>query len=100
MAPRLRAAAARPQRPAGTHEFTVELRDSAGAKTTVRYSLVVAAGGAGPGPGPASGNTSLVNAPSPRGFHTAVWTGSEMIVRGGAASPADTYLDTGAILTP
>jgi len=27
--------------------------------------------------------TSLVNAPSPRGAHTAVWTGSEMIIWGG-----------------
>jgi hypothetical protein len=70
---------------AGTYDFTVELRDSAGANTTILYSLVVTAGGPGPGPGPGpgSGNTSLVNAPSPRGHHTAVWTGSEMIVWGG-----------------
>ena len=27
--------------------------------------------------------TSTINAPSPRGAHTAVWTGSEMIVWGG-----------------
>ena len=62
---------------AGTYPFTVELRDSAGATTTIIYSLVVTAGGPGPD------NTSLVNAPSPRGYHTAVWTGSEMIVWGG-----------------
>ncbi|MHC4163508.1 MAG: Kelch repeat-containing protein [Planctomycetota bacterium] len=64
---------------AGTYDFTVELRDSAAAETTILYSLVVTPGGPGPGPG----NTSLVNAPSPRGYHTAVWTGSEMIVWGG-----------------
>ena len=29
--------------------------------------------------------TSTTNAPSARAFHTAVWTGSEMIVWGGAS---------------
>ena len=28
-------------------------------------------------------STSLVNAPSPRDYHSAVWTGTEMIVWGG-----------------
>jgi N-acetylneuraminic acid mutarotase len=62
---------------AGTYDFTVELRDSAGSRATVPYSLVVTAGAPGPG------STSLLNAPDPRGYHTAVWTGSEMIVWGG-----------------
>jgi hypothetical protein len=57
----------------GTYAFTVGLRDSAGARTTILHTLVVTAGG-----------TSLLSAPDPRGHHTAVWTGSEMIVWGGA----------------
>jgi N-acetylneuraminic acid mutarotase len=61
---------------AGTYAFTVELRDSAADSTTVLYSLVVTGGGG-------TGSTSLVNAPDARGDHTAVWTGTEMIVWGG-----------------
>jgi len=49
---------------------------------------------------------SLSGAPSPRGYHTAVWTGSEMIVWGGSAravSPTPTDyqdLNTGGIYEP
>jgi N-acetylneuraminic acid mutarotase len=39
--------------------------------------------------------TSLVNVPSPRGAHTAVWTGSEMIIWGGYPG-----LNTGGIYSP
>src|SRR5207253_2514075 len=38
--------------------------------------------------------TSLTNAPPARANHTAVWTGSEMIVWGGASS-GPTYFNTG-----
>src|SRR5947199_4370921 len=41
--------------------------------------------------------TSTTNAPSARFYHTAVWTGSEMIVWGGAASG---YLDSGGKYNP
>jgi N-acetylneuraminic acid mutarotase len=44
-------------------------------------------------------NTSTINAPQARIFHTAVWTGSEMIVWGGyQAFPTD--LNTGARYSP
>jgi hypothetical protein len=36
--------------------------------------------------------TSTANVPSPRYFHTAVWTGNEMIIWGG---PSAWYLNTG-----
>ena len=39
--------------------------------------------------------TSTSNAPSGRSYHTAVWTGSEMIVWGGAS-----YLNTGGKYNP
>lgn len=42
--------------------------------------------------------TSTVNAPSARGGHAAVWTGSEMIVWGGSASP--TPFNTGGRYNP
>jgi hypothetical protein len=41
--------------------------------------------------------TTIVNAPAGRAFHTAVWTGSEMIVWGGSNT---TELNTGAIYDP
>lgn len=47
---------------------------------------------------------SLSGAPSPRGYHTAIWTGSEMIVWGGssrALHPTDLAdVNTGAIYEP
>ena len=43
--------------------------------------------------------TSTTNAPSARSGHTAVWTGSEMIVWGGGAS-GPTYLNTGGRYNP
>ena len=43
--------------------------------------------------------TSTTNAPSARAGHTAVWTGSEMIVWGGGAS-GPTYLTTGGRYNP
>jgi N-acetylneuraminic acid mutarotase len=42
--------------------------------------------------------TSITNAPSPRLFHTAVWTGSEMIVWGG--DNGGQYLNTGGRYDP
>ena len=42
--------------------------------------------------------TSLVNAPTARGYHTAVWTGSEMIVWGGDGESS--YLNTGGRYNP
>ena len=36
--------------------------------------------------------TTTINAPSARSYHTAVWTGSEMIVWGGRSS---SFLNTG-----
>jgi N-acetylneuraminic acid mutarotase len=42
--------------------------------------------------------TSSTNAPDPRGLHTAVWTGSEMIVWGGYADPNS--LNTGGRYNP
>src|SRR5207253_1267502 len=38
--------------------------------------------------------TTTTGAPAARDFHTAVWTGSQMIIWGGAA-PGPTYLNTG-----
>ena len=43
--------------------------------------------------------TSLTNAPVARASHTAVWTGSEMIMWGGGAD-GSTYLNTGARYNP
>jgi len=42
--------------------------------------------------------SSLTNAPSPREFHTAVWTGSEMIVWGGF--DGSSYFNTGGRYNP
>jgi hypothetical protein len=42
--------------------------------------------------------TSTINAPDARQYHTAVWTGGEMIVWGGLASP--TYFNTGGRYNP
>jgi hypothetical protein len=42
-------------------------------------------------------STSITNVPEARGEHTAVWTGSEMIVWGGEGN---TYLNTGARYNP
>ena len=39
--------------------------------------------------------TSKTNAPAGRNHHTAVWTGSEMIVWGGIISPISGYRNTG-----
>src|SRR2546430_6032566 len=44
-------------------------------------------------------STSLTNAPDARSNHTAVWTGSEMIVWGGASS-GPTYFNTGGRYNP
>ncbi len=42
--------------------------------------------------------TSIVNAPSGRAFHTAVWTGVEMVIWGG--NDENNYLGTGGRYTP
>jgi hypothetical protein len=44
--------------------------------------------------------TSTISVPDRRGNHTAVWTGSEMIVWGGFTFPPNTYLNTGGIYNP
>jgi N-acetylneuraminic acid mutarotase len=43
--------------------------------------------------------TTIINAPDARGRHTAVWTGSEMIVWGGVVPPF-TYFNSGGRYTP
>jgi N-acetylneuraminic acid mutarotase len=45
-------------------------------------------------------STSLTNAPSARDLHTAIWTGSEMIVWGGFAGASGGYLNTGGRYNP
>jgi hypothetical protein len=46
-------------------------------------------------------STSLDNAPSPRDYHSAVWTGTEMIIWGGASWAGNdrVFLNTGKPLT-
>jgi len=45
--------------------------------------------------------TSITNAPTARDRHTAVWTGSEMIVWGGAnLLPSEGYFNTGGRYNP
>ena len=44
-------------------------------------------------------STSTAGAPSARDYHTAVWTGSEMVVWGGSDLPAG-YLNTGGRYDP
>ena len=44
--------------------------------------------------------TSITNAPDGRDLHTAVWTGSEMIVWGGHNSGVPTVLNTGGRYNP
>jgi Kelch motif len=43
---------------------------------------------------------STVGAPSGRSDHTAVWTGSKMVVWGGTGATAGVYLDTGGVFAP
>jgi N-acetylneuraminic acid mutarotase len=43
---------------------------------------------------------STINAPSGRAGHTAIWTGSEMIIWGGQTAFGDNYTDTGARYDP
>jgi N-acetylneuraminic acid mutarotase len=45
-------------------------------------------------------DTSTVNAPPPRHWHTAVWTGTEMIVWGGASEAFGTPVNTGGRYNP
>jgi hypothetical protein len=45
-----------------------------------------------------AGGTSLTNAPTVRTLHSAVWTGSQMIVWGGI--DGSNYLDTGGLYSP
>ena len=44
----------------------------------------------------AAGGTSIVNAPMARDSHTAVWTGTEMIVWGGV-NQATGWMNTGGV---
>ena len=74
--------------------FTVTVQDSDGTVASRRFALTIRS--APPGGG---GNaTSLIDAPTARGRHTAVWTGSEMIVWGGL--DATNALNTGAAYDP
>ncbi len=45
-------------------------------------------------------NTASLGAPSQRGRHSAIWTGTEMIVWGGSVATADDCLNTGAAYNP
>jgi hypothetical protein len=45
-------------------------------------------------------NASGTNVPTARQFHTAVWTGSAMIVWGGAADDASNAVNTGGVFDP
>src|SRR5437773_9119096 len=45
-------------------------------------------------------DTSTTNAPAGRSYHTAVWTGSEMIVWGGDGSASFNSLNTGGRYNP
>jgi N-acetylneuraminic acid mutarotase len=45
-------------------------------------------------------NAGLDDAPDPRHAHTAVWTGTHMIVWGGEVGSYDGYLDSGALYDP
>ena len=44
--------------------------------------------------------TSTTNAPDGRDFHTAVWTGSEMIVWGGSGDTIGVFFNTGGRYNP
>src|SRR5437667_1722895 len=79
--------------------LTAELRTVSTATVLgqVAYTLPVIAGPSG-GCMDAWGATSTVNAPTARDSHTAVWTGSEMIVWGGRSSGG--YLNTGGRYNP
>ena len=71
---------------AGDFTFTLRLRDGAGAEVSGTYRIPIAPAG-GPGTG-TSYATSTVNAPAGRSGHSAVWTGTEMIVWGGLTQVA------------
>jgi len=73
--------------------FTAAVRDSDGSVATRRFTITIQAA-----PGGGGSATSRVNAPSPRGQHTAIWTGSEMIVWGGLNTT--NTLNTGAAYDP
>src|SRR5437762_3899837 len=79
--------------------LTAELRTVSTATVLgqVAYTLPVIAGPSG-GCMDAWGATSTVSAPTARGSHTAVWTGSEMIVWGGRSTGG--YLNTGGRYNP
>ena len=83
---------------AGTYEFTVRLEDAGGASADIPLSIVISGSGGGGG-GPGTGSpTSTIGAPVGRVYHTAVWTGSEMIIWGGFNRLG--WLNTGAAYSP
>ncbi len=61
----------------GPGSVTIEVRDSDNnvARITYSYSITPIGGG--------ESDTTLLGAPTPRGGHTAIWTGTEMLVWGG-----------------
>jgi N-acetylneuraminic acid mutarotase len=81
----------------GTQTKTALLKPDVVAATTVNYTLptISDAGCIDDAWTP----TSTTNAPSPRFLHTAVWTGSEMIVWGGT-DLNNTFLNTGGRYNP
>src|SRR5215831_14144764 len=77
---------------------TVAWRKEPMAKQTADYTLPVITSPAGGCTDDTWTPSSLTNAPSPREFHTGVWTGSEMIVWGGF--DGSSYFNTGGRYNP
>src|SRR5262249_30538869 len=77
---------------------TVAWRKEPMAKQTANYTLPAITSPAGGCTDDTWTPSSLTNAPSPREFHTGVWTGSEMIVWGGFDGTS--YFNTGGRYNP
>ena len=69
------------------------------AAVSANYSLPIIASPSGGCTDDTWTPTSITNAPSARGIHTAVWTGSEMIVWGGSDQSSN-YTNTGGRYNP
>jgi N-acetylneuraminic acid mutarotase len=81
---------------------TKELRSMSLARTfgNVAYTLPKISQGEPPCTDDTWTATSTTNAPTARAGHTAVWTGSEMVVWGGFGVPPPSYFDTGGRYNP
>src|SRR5205085_832769 len=86
-----------PQARGYSERHSAQLTVTMAAVSSANYTLPVIAGPSGGCIDP-WGATSTVNAPTARAYHTAVWTGSEMIVWGGASSGG--YFNTGGRYNP